>query len=265
MYLPDGTPLPESSCPMTVARKEQRALPGLETLIERPDGTRTPFIIYPAPLPGSPRSFINLLVDISTRKESEAHTRALLSQLIHREKNEIQTIQSLLAGALREAQSSEARDVLADTARRVGALAAAQNAIDRHGGGIFAAESLLEALCRNAAQSFGRILDIHVERASGALPNRAALPLAIIVNELVTNSVKHARGDRSRVAVGLAFMQEHHNSLLTVQDDGPGFTPGPPKRRASGLGLVEGLARQLGGAVEITTRNGALCTLRFPN
>ena len=178
---------------MAAARRQQRAVNGVEALVERPDGTRTPFIVYPAPLRENPRVFVNLLVDISGRKESEAHARAVLAQLIHREQNEIQTIQSLLAGAQREAGSSEAKDVLADTARRVGALAAAQHAIDRHGGGIFAAESFLEALCRTAAQNFGRTLDIHVEHVSGSLPNSAALPLAIIVNELVTNSVKFTR------------------------------------------------------------------------
>src|SRR5207302_7547147 len=137
-----------------------------------------------------------------------------------------------------------------DTARRVGALAAAQNSIDHKGGGSFAAESLLESLCRNATQSFGRKLDLHVERASGLLPNRVAQPLAIIVNELVTNSVKHASGDRSRVAVGLSLTREDSGAVLIVHDDGPGFILCPPKHRASGLGLVEGLARQMGGSLD---------------
>src|SRR5437588_11466195 len=106
---------------------------------------------------------INLLVDITQRKESEHHSRALLDQLIHREKNEIQTIQSLLAGAEREAGSSEAKKLLADTLRRVGAVTAAQNAIGGQGGATFAVQSLLEALCRNSTQSFGRKLDIAVD------------------------------------------------------------------------------------------------------
>src|SRR5438105_13383190 len=171
LFLPDGTPLPEASCPMVVARKQRRAIRGVEALIERTDGTRRPFIAYPTPLPRNSEIFLNLLVDIAERKESEAHARAALSELIHREKNEIQIIQSLLAGAQRETGSSQATEVLADTARRVGAIAAAQNVTDRKGGGSFAPESLLESFCRNANQSFGRKLDIHVEGASGSLPN----------------------------------------------------------------------------------------------
>src|SRR5256885_11291201 len=50
LFLPDGTPLPDVSWPMAIARKEQRASHGVEALIERADGTRKPFIIYSAPL-----------------------------------------------------------------------------------------------------------------------------------------------------------------------------------------------------------------------
>lgn len=263
LILPDGTLLPDASCPMAIARKERRAIHGVEALIERADGTRKSFIIYSAPLREGSATFLNLLVDISERKESEAHARAVLAQLIHREKNEIQTIQSLLAGAQRESGSSEAKEVLADTARRIGAVAAAQNAIDRKGGSIFAADILLESVCRNAAQSFGRALDIRVDGASGSLPDRTALPLAIIINELVSNSVKHAKGNRNRVTVAVSLKRDGTDCVLTVQDDGPGFTRGPSRRRASGLGLVDGLARQLGGVLEVMTQSGARCVVRF--
>jgi len=257
LYLPDGTPLPHDSLAMDCG--------GTEALLQRADGARVSIIIHAAPMrrpDGSVSGTVNLLLDISNRKEAEAKSKALLGQFIHREKNEIQTIQSLLAGAQREAQSAEAKEVLADTARRVGAIAAAQNAIDRTGGN-YSAQGLLESLCRHAGQSFGRLLDIRVEPTAASLPNRTALPLAIIINELVGNSAKHGRGERNRVAVRISLSTEDANYALMVQDDGPGFQHGAAKHRASGLGLVEGLARQLGGNLEITAERGARCVVRF--
>lgn len=254
LYLPDGTQLTHGSVES-----------GTEVLLQKADGARISVIIHAKPIrraKGSISGTVNLLVDISNRKESEAQSRALLGQFIHREKNEIQTIQSLLAGAQREAHSAEAKEVLAGTVRRVGAIAAAKNVMDR-AGGHYPAQALLESLCRHANQSFGRTLDITAEASAASLPNRTALPLAIIINELVDNSVKHGAGERGRVAVRVRLSSENGSCVLTVQDDGPGFQHGAAKHRASGLGLVAGLAHQLGGNLEITTKQGALCVVRF--
>ena len=265
LFLPDGTPLPPDAWPMATGFREKRAIGGVEAVIERPDGRRNPFIAYIKPIFDAAGNFsgtVNMLVDISDRMEAEANSRALLNQFIHRGKNEIQTIQSLLAGAQREATHAEAKTILADTSRRVGAIAAAPSAIDRTGGS-FDAHLLLDSLCQYARQSFGPKLDVRLENSVVSLPNRAALPLAVIVNELVGNAVTHARGERNRVSVRLSLTSSGGQVTLTVQDDGPGFQRGPAKRRASGLGLVDGLARQLGGSLEVKTRDGAVCAIRF--
>jgi PAS domain-containing protein len=57
MYWPDGTPLPHDECPMAVALKEKRNFNGIgqEAVVERPDGTRVPFMAFPSP--GHARAF----------------------------------------------------------------------------------------------------------------------------------------------------------------------------------------------------------------
>jgi len=259
LLLPDGTPLPRDAWPVADAG-------GVEILIESAGGQRTPVIVYSNPYDDDTGVFagtISLFANISSRKESEAATRERLSQLIHREKNEIQTIQSLLSGAQREATHPEAKDILAGVARRIGAVTAAQTAIGRVDGGTFEAQALLQAVGQNASQSFGPKLDIEIGPSAVRLPVRAAVPLAIIANELIGNAVQHARGDRSRVAVRLDLQPANGESLLTVKDDGPGFEPATVKHRASGLGLVEALARQLGGRLEVTTQRGTCCMVRI--
>lgn len=50
MYRADGTPLPHEDCAMAKALKEGSAVRGLQAILERPDGTRVPFTLYPTPL-----------------------------------------------------------------------------------------------------------------------------------------------------------------------------------------------------------------------
>ncbi len=77
LYRPDGTPLPRQECPMAMALKENRPVRGEEAVAERPDGTRVPFIPHPTPLrdlSGRLVGGVNMLVDITERKRSEALT-----------------------------------------------------------------------------------------------------------------------------------------------------------------------------------------------
>jgi PAS domain S-box-containing protein len=82
LYWPDGTPLPHDQCPMAMALKEDRAVFGLEAELERPDGTRVAFLPYPVPLhdiEGKLVGGVNMLVDITERKEAERATLKLAS------------------------------------------------------------------------------------------------------------------------------------------------------------------------------------------
>src|SRR5690348_12206993 len=84
LYDLDGTPLPHECCPMAVALKENRPIRGVEAILERPDGTRVPFLPYPTPLrdaSGALIGAVNMLVDISDRKAAES-ARAYLAAIV---------------------------------------------------------------------------------------------------------------------------------------------------------------------------------------
>src|SRR5205814_3019496 len=132
LYNPDGTPLPHDQCPMAIALREGRAIRNAEAVAERPDGTRIPFIPFPTPLrdaSGKVVGAINMLIDISERKQAETQQRLLLNELNHRTKNNMQILQSLLFTATRKAKSEDARRVLEDACGRVAAMAAAQRVL----------------------------------------------------------------------------------------------------------------------------------------
>lgn len=85
LYHPDGQLLPHEECPMAQALKEQRPIRGVEAVLERPDGTRTPFMPYPSPIyddSGRLTGGVNLLIDTSNRRRDEegaAHLAAIVA------------------------------------------------------------------------------------------------------------------------------------------------------------------------------------------
>ncbi|WP_334359965.1 MULTISPECIES: PAS domain S-box protein [unclassified Bradyrhizobium] len=267
LFMPDGTPLPHDQCPMAVALKEGRAVRGAEAVAERPDGTRVPFIPFPTPLrdsSGKVTGAINMLVDISERRQAETQQRLLLDELNHRTKNNMQMLQSLLFSAARTTRSEEARKVLNEASARIAAMAAAQGVLyGRSDASRFAAEEFLPAVCQTIRQLLPPDARIECGAARGVLSNDVAMPLALILNELLTNAVKHGVKDHARQGVRVSLTSEGGRLALCVEDDGEGFDLEEVRKTSSGLQLVLGLARQLHGTLCVT-RNPSRACLDFP-
>jgi PAS domain S-box-containing protein len=267
LYHPDGTPLPYDQCPMATALKEGRAIRNAELVTERPDGTRVPFIPYPTPLrdcAGEIIGSINMLVDVSERKQAETQQRVLLNELNHRVKNNMQMLQILLEVGAQRAESSEARKVLEEASGRIMAMAAAQRILYTTPDATrFNARDFLNAVCEAAKQTFPRELDIDYQGDALQLSNDAAMPLALIANELLTNAVKYGLNGQAVRTIRVRLRREDDSFLFYVEDDGPGFDLQSVQRRSSGLKLVQGLARQLGGKFEVIRTPATRCSLRF--
>jgi PAS domain S-box-containing protein len=267
LFMPDGTPLPHDQCPMAVALREGRAVRGAEAVAERPDGTRVPFIPFPTPLldaSGKVTGAINMLVDISERRQAETQQRLLLDELNHRTKNNMQMLQSLLFSAARTAHSEEARKVLNEASARIAAMAAAQRVLyGRSDASRFEAEEFLPAVCQTIRQLLPPEARIECGVARGVLSNDVAMPLALIVNELLTNAVKHGIKDHAKQGVRVSLTDHDGSLALCVEDDGEGFDLEAVRMTSSGLQLVLGLARQLRGTLYVTKNPSRAC-LDFP-
>src|SRR5882757_4523051 len=90
LFWPDGTPLPHEDCPMAVAIKENRSIRDVEAVAERPDGSRICFLPYPTPLrdeTGRLIGAVNMMVDITTRKQAEERMMLLTGEVDHRANN----------------------------------------------------------------------------------------------------------------------------------------------------------------------------------
>jgi PAS domain S-box-containing protein len=235
----------------------------------RADGSEfeAEIIVSSSPLEGGQTLFTAHLRDATARKraeQAESRQRMLLGELNHRVKNNMQVLQSLLGIAARQAGSAEAREVLEEASGRVTAMAAAQRVLYTTPDATrFNARDFLNTICESTKQTFPQVLDIDCDADSVELSNDAAMPLALIANELLTNAVKHGLNGRSAGTIRVRLTRENDSFLLYVEDDGPGFHLQSVQRRSSGLALVQGLARQLRGEFDVTRTPATRCSVRF--
>ncbi len=95
------------------------------------------------------------------------------------------------------------------------------------------------------------------------LEARTLFPLGLIVNELITNSMKHAFPAGERGTITLSASLRDGEVSLTVEDNGRGF-PADGHTRGFGLSLISMLVRQLQGTMNTEHGNGTKCIITFP-
>ncbi|TXR46623.1 PAS domain S-box protein [Phyllobacterium endophyticum] len=267
LFTADGQPLPHDECPMAIALKENRPVRGVEAMAQRPDGAMFPFLPFPTPMrdgDGNLVGAVNMLVDISDRKLAETNQKIFLDELNHRVKNNMAMLYALIRSAERETENSEARTVLRNASQRVGAMAAAQQTLysERNQSGVDAS-IFVNAVCNSASQVFSKEVALHIDVEPELLPNDAAMPLALVINELLTNAAKHGCDDAGKCDIWVSLRRTDGDFVLTIYDNGPGFNLEDTGRRSSGTGLVSGLVRQLRGSFSVEPGPGAKCTVRF--
>ena len=190
----------------------------------------------------------------------------LLDEWNHRLKNDLQVLVRVLESGYRKARSSEAREVLSDAIRRTGAIGTAQRAYYRARGSTDVnGQDLVNAVCANARTLFGSDVSIDCKPATGNLPKETAMPLALIINELLMNAVKYGGNQHGQVTVTVGLSRRPGLYELCVQDEGFGFDLEDPNSCLSGLGLVRALAQRLDGSFTVERTPGARCTVRFPD
>lgn len=190
----------------------------------------------------------------------------LLDELNHRLKNNLQVLYGLLKVAWRKTDNAEAREVLSDTCPRIGAMGSAQQVFYFAGSSTdVSGQKFLEAVCANARTFFSKDVSIKYGATACFLPKETAVPLALILNELLTNAAKYGADDCGRIAINVGLRHRSGEIELYAQDRGSGFNFEEAERQSSGLGLVATLARRLKGTFTVNRRSGARCILSFPD
>jgi two-component sensor histidine kinase len=178
----------------------------------------------------------------------DAQVDVRLRELQHRVKNNFQVILSILTMQRRQFTTPEGRERLGSVMDRVQAIALAHDQLSlTEGHGQVDFSDYLKALCANIDPQRDNI-SIEVDAMGAVMPIDRAVPVGLIVNELVTNSLKYAFGDAGGVIrVSFIVYPDRAEACLTVEDNGKGM--GPPRPGGLGLQLLETFALQLGGRV----------------
>jgi two-component sensor histidine kinase len=127
------------------------------------------------------------------------------------------------------------------------------------------AATYLDALCLGIERSMGDELRIERDLEPIQLRPDRAVPLGLILNELVMNCIKYAVRERMDAFIKVRFRADIGTSeaLLSVQDNGPGM--GEQRPGSLGLRLVRSLAGQLSGRISVdSSASGTEVTLVFP-
>lgn len=191
----------------------------------------------------------------------------LISEINHRVKNNISIILSLIRLQKEKAKDSFHKILLDDIGNKLFSMAAVQEQLHRSKYiDKISSEEYLKELVINLNRSFG--YDKHVQLVyhlkTILLDITKAIPLALIANEVITNSYKYAFGpaNKSPVLIISTDLLSNNMMLLQIRDNGPGIEEGPHK--GMGLDIIEGLCAQIDSDVKYENDKGCLVSFCFP-
>jgi len=180
----------------------------------------------------------------------------LLREIHHRVKNNLQIIISLMNLQMRKADDPRLKELLLETQGRVRAMSLVHEKLYQSEDlSKINLSSYLHSLGTQLISSHGEIarkVTLHMEFDPILTDINIAIPLGLVVNELVSNAVRHAFPGEMEGNVTLRGQMSGKEITLSVADDGIGFPEGFDLRdsRTLGLHLVQTLVRQLDGRIE---------------
>lgn len=199
------------------------------------------------------------------RARNEAQSREiLLREMQHRVKNNFQLILSSISIQKRQCSGEEAKRALRHVTSSISAISLAHDQLTlRESGQTVRLSDYIRALCNSIAQQADGI-DIDVEADELELAIERAVPMGLVLNEAITNSIKHAFGpEGGAIHVKLVGGIGYGEGQLTISDSGKGMDNSG--QSGSGLKLISSLVRQIGGTVAVTSTNkGTTILLTFP-
>lgn len=211
--------------------------------------------------------FAIFYIDVTAMKRAEEHKAVLLDELNHRVKNNLAIIASMLELQARGAPR-EVAEHLEAAVSRVHAIADLHADLYRRSDHEHVAmDRYLQDLVPRLSRSLvGDRIKLTVEAAPLAVKLEQAVQLGLVVNELVTNAVKHAFPDPDRQGQVTICLEARGEVLrLVVSDDGVGLPPAESRPRGLGRRMVEAFVQQCGGVLTTTTsHDGARFEVEIP-
>jgi PAS domain S-box-containing protein len=260
---PDGSPLPHDECPMALAINENRPIRGVEAIAERPDGTRVPFLPFPTPLrdpTGNVVGAVNMLVDITERKKSEAQIAILAREAEHRAKNVLASVQATV-----HLSQSDTPDGLKQAI--VGRIQALANV---HGLFVESRWSGAELHSLVSKELLPYFQDgetrVRIDGSNFFLEPSTAQAIAVTLHELATNAAKYGALSVPDGHVRVEWSRAADKGLVLRWTETGGPLVKPATQKGFGTRVMDSLIRgQLQGKIHFDWRaEGLACEIALP-
>ncbi len=231
---------------------------------------------------GSETVVMAIIRDISDKLAEKERTKrdleekeVLLKEVYHRVKNNMQVISSLLKMQSRASQHEATRMSLNEAALRIAALALVHEKLYQSSDLSRASlRSYIESLTETLRQTYiGSLpLTIDIQAAEGDFEPEVIIPIGLILNELISNTMKHAFSEDSAresasIKIGFLPSDDSESYTLSVRDNGCGIDDieALDKSKSLGLKLIKSLTSQLRGRMTIeSSEEGSYFGIRIP-
>ena len=204
----------------------------------------------------------------TTIEESLEEREALLREIHHRVKNNLQVISSIFNMQLKEARTEEIRKLINDGQNRIKAMSLIHQKLYQSDNiKVISFQEYAKELVKQIESVYNKHCRItyHITGPNITLDADTAIPLGLILNELVSNSFKYAFDDEDKAAIGIHLDQSDYGFVLHYNDNGKGIPDefNLESNNSLGLRLVKTLTKQLKGKLDISNHNGTHFEINF--
>jgi PAS domain S-box-containing protein len=229
-------------------------------------------LIYSRDDNGKPVQILGIIRDITKQYSDTEKIKLLLSEktailkeVHHRIKNNMQTIRSLLKLHALSVKNEETKYSLQDAISRVQSMETLyEHLYDSDNYREMPADIYFDSLINEIINIFTPACNVSVKKKiqNILLSPKVLFPLGIILNEIITNTMKYAFSDRKKGILKITLEKKGKKALLKVSDDGAGFDK---EKLHSGFGfkLINLLTEQIQGTFEVSSDNGTDCLVAF--